>query len=625
MNRTFTNFYKNRFNWAFSAKNEFINRFVRLDLQQVNISSSKELTISVYGPTQVGKTTIILSLLGLKKEKVNQLSKWLRGKRNLGESSTITVMRYKKSHDNYFNLRLPNGNEKTNLSGDQLEAALQLLRSTIETQSTYSVEPVVVEIPSIYFEASDVNMNIVDLPGVESADIKEVEHVKQCIKHWVPLSEVCLLVDDATQLTAFSQFSLNEIKYWFNQLENFRIIPTRALSLDSIRKSIINDEIISAKDLIADYENVLNRSLNMNLDLSNTIYPIDIGSSWESLCQRDPDLYKKMNTIMQEILQKLKEDLINLDVNELSFNRLTQLYRQAEEASKLELSEIESEIGKLEKLIDRLTFQSDQELKEFKLNHMKFLMEIKKYNDFSSDLTNKFNKLKSFGIENFVKNKIKRNLNNKKASILNSDASKLQLFIEKDLEKQLTEIKERVQNLELLSIYHIELPEINSLSLLKNKIDGFWFRGTYEKALSNLRTDLSFWIKGMYDSFIELLTPILDEVSEKQEHAIVKLESLELLNDKNEKKLQNNISRLLDKKNQLISQHDEVYRLWEQDCDHAKKLQAYFIKHWLQYKDELQYHFIYGNVEDRWLASQYLQLLKLDGKKIIESLNIRGE
>lgn len=67
MNPTFINFHQNRFEWAFKAKQEFINRFVRLDVNKSEVSSAKELTIAVYGPTQVGKTTVILSLLGLSK------------------------------------------------------------------------------------------------------------------------------------------------------------------------------------------------------------------------------------------------------------------------------------------------------------------------------------------------------------------------------------------------------------------------------------------------------------------------------------------------------------------------------------------------------------------------------
>jgi hypothetical protein len=86
--------------------------------------------------------------------------------------------------------------------------------------------------------------------------------------------------------------------------------------------------IISANDLVADYANVMNRLLKTNLDLTKTIFPIDLGNSWEVVCQTEPVLYEKMKDIMQEIIKRLQEDLLSLDVNELFFSRLTNRTRR---------------------------------------------------------------------------------------------------------------------------------------------------------------------------------------------------------------------------------------------------------------------------------------------------------
>jgi GTPase SAR1 family protein len=621
MNHTFTHFHKDRFEWAFRAKKEFINRFVRLDVAKAEASITKELTIAVYGPTQVGKTTVILSLLGLKQEMLGQLSKWLRGKRKLGESSTVTVMRYERSKDYYFHVRLPNGDAKTNLTGEQLEAALQSVRSNVETQHSYSVEPVVIEIPSDYFEARKVNMNIVDLPGVESAELKEVEHVKQCIKHWLPLSEVCLLVDDATQLTAFTQYTIKDIQNWFEQLPNFRVIPTRALSLDSIRKDIDKNMITTAKDLVADYAKVLNRVLKMQLDLAKTIYPIDVGNSWNVIREKEPVLYEKMKEIMEEILHNLQNDLENLDVNELSFSRLTKLYKEAVEESKQELEENEKSLEKYKQVIKRQDFIIKQESKEAELKYKNMSSEIDINHMFSNHIGTLFKDVEPDQIKQFVKSHIEYNSGNKKASALNGYASKLQLSIETDLESKLREVKENAHNLKKSSGQHLELPDIYSIPKIHQKIDAFWFTSTYEKALYKIRDQACDWVVEMYESYNQLLTTIRNEVTEQLEQLFKKTEAFQRANDEKMQRLHKELAVYKEQQEQLEALNKEVYEMWNQDREHAAQLQGYFIKHWLLYKEELQQHFLYGDTKERWLATQYLHLLQQDGEKIIESLN----
>ncbi|NHC41041.1 hypothetical protein G6549_13780 [Bacillus sp. MM2020_1] len=617
MNHTFTNFHKNRYEWAFKAKKEFINRFVRLDVEKTEAASTKELTISVYGPTQVGKTTLILSLLGIKQDRLSQLSKWLRGKRKLGESSTVTVMRYERSQDHYFHVRLPNDVVKAGLSGEQLEAALESVRANVETQESYSVEPIVVEIPFDYFEERNVHLNIVDLPGVESAELKEVEHVKQCIKHWLPLSEVCLLIDDAAQLTAFTQYVIKDIKTWYEQLDHFRVIPTRALSLDNIRKNIFKGTITSAADLVSDYAKVLNRVLKMELDFSKTIYPIDVGNSWDVIREREPVLYGKMKDIMDEILQNLQMDLENLDVNELSFSRLTKLYKEAEEASKLELEQHQKKVEKYEKLIERQTaiMEHEREAAKSQVGHLK--KEIQIYEEYMQGIA--FQDPDSEQIRKLVYDVIEFTPYYRKASMINSHIDKLEQCVEQEIETKLREIK---QEASILGIgVPFEEPCHAYIPRIEQKIDAFWLKGTYEKAVTTTRDYAEGWVTQMYVNYNMFLTPVLNEAIEQKERLVKEKESLMVVSTKKINNLEKEIAKYQELKAELDAHYQEVYELWNQDREHASQLQGYFIKYWMEYKNELQQDLLYGQAEERWLAAHYLQLLQRDGEKIIESLN----
>ncbi|MEH7159149.1 hypothetical protein [Neobacillus drentensis] len=617
MNPTFTNFHKNRYEWAFKAKKEFINRFVRLDVEKIEAASTKELTISVYGPTQVGKTAVILSLLGIKQDRLSQLSKWLRGKRKLGESSTVTVMRYERSQDHSFHVRLPNDVVKAGLNGEQLEAALESVRANVETQESYSVEPIVVEIPFDYFEERNVHLNIVDLPGVESAELKEVEHVKQCIKHWLPLSEVCLLVDDAAQLTAFTQYVIKDIKTWYEQLDHFRVIPTRALSLDNIRKNIFNGTITSANDLVSDYAKVLNRVLKMELDFSKTIYPIDVGNSWDVIRDREPVLYGKMKDIMDGILQNLQRDLENLDVNELSFSRLTKLYKEAEEASKHELEQHQKKVEKYETLIERQTaiMEHEREAAELQAGHLK--KEIQIYEEFIQGIV--FLDPDSEQIRKLVNDVIEFTPYYRKASMINSHIDKLELCVEQEIETKLREIKQKAS---ILGIgVPFEEPCHAYIPRIEQKIDAFWLKGTYEKAVTTTRDYAEEWVTQMYVNYNLFLTPVLHEAIGQKERLVKEKEFLMVVSAQKINNLEKEIAMYREQKAELDAHYQAVYELWNQDREHASQLQGYFIKYWMEYKNELQQDLLYGQAEERWLAAHYLQLLQRDGVKIIESLN----
>jgi hypothetical protein len=626
MNPTFTHFHKNRYEWAFRAKQEFINRFVRLEVQEESRTYSKELNISVYGPTQVGKTTLILTILGIKAEFLGLLSKWLRGQRKLGESSTVTVMRYERSEDSYFHIRLPNGETQTNLEGEQLESALQTLRSTVELGDYLSVEPVVVEIPAHFFKNSDVKLNIIDLPGVESAEQKEVEHVKQCIKHWLPLCELCLLVDDATQLTAFTQYTIKEIKNWSEQLEHFRVIPTRALSLDNIRKKIIKDEIRSAEALIGDYANVLNRVLKTNLNLTDTIYPIDVGNSWEGIQSKEPVLYSKMKGIMEEILLKLQKDLKNLNVNKLSFSRLTRLYKEAEEASQNELDELEKQIKRLDDVIVTQEELNKVQIKNENKSFYRAESEEESVRMFLKGLEKHAEKIDLDNANEIIANKLSYNMQSKRASTLNKCAAELQYEVDLKLEKLLKEIKKEGEELELFSCSYLELPYSVPISQVDQLTDLFlWFPGNFDRALSHLRVELEIWLRARFVWFNSIICSIRDEATELLNKRSKKLGILNDVIQTNILKLKNDLQSHIDQREQLKVSYQEIYALWEQDRQHANNLQQYFVKYWLLYKEELNNHFLYGSSSERWFASQYLNLLRQDGQLIIESLNKRGD
>ena len=60
--------------------------------------------IMLYGPTQVGKTTLLMHLIGIKPEMQNTLDEILRGGETMGNSSTSTAVIYSRWDKEEFGL-----------------------------------------------------------------------------------------------------------------------------------------------------------------------------------------------------------------------------------------------------------------------------------------------------------------------------------------------------------------------------------------------------------------------------------------------------------------------------------------------------------------------------------------
>lgn len=84
--------FRQRNDWAQRAYDRFITE---VDPELVgDFTRSEHITVVVYGTTQVGKTTLILDLLGIRKEVLPAVGKILRGGQQLGKSSTASPIRY---------------------------------------------------------------------------------------------------------------------------------------------------------------------------------------------------------------------------------------------------------------------------------------------------------------------------------------------------------------------------------------------------------------------------------------------------------------------------------------------------------------------------------------------------
>lgn len=147
-----------------------------LGAAQKNLDQSIKRVI-VYGPTQVGKTTLIMDLIGIKTDLQKDLEKILRGGALKGTSSTSCAIVYNRWDDNCFGLRLGNidGEHNTELMRFDSDAFRKKIkeinaanRNHAESKADISTHDILYYyIPDSFFteDAPNKNLQIVDLPG----------------------------------------------------------------------------------------------------------------------------------------------------------------------------------------------------------------------------------------------------------------------------------------------------------------------------------------------------------------------------------------------------------------------------------------------------------------------------
>ncbi|WP_404459762.1 hypothetical protein [Sutcliffiella horikoshii] len=611
MNSTWDNVYQKRWDWAHKAEKEFKQSLQKLQVDEaVHNDNLSEITIGVYGPTQVGKSTLILRLLGIRQDSIETVSGWLRGKRTLGHSATVTATEYKLSQDEYFHFFSKETGWKRNLTGPQMEQTLFEVRSHVETKGQISTDQLVIEISNLYFdtEIPAHNLNLVDLPGVYSAEEAEQKQVRECIERWLPICEIILLVEDATVINNYVQLEDENVKYWMNETDRFRLVPTHAASLESVQKEL--SENLTIETLKNYYTNELFFSLEGKLEtheISSILYPIEIGKSLESLVRSDHGMYEKVANLMEELLQELRNDLSSQKVDAMHYKRLASLYRLAEEKKKEEIKKIKAKIDLMNNDLER---------------HEGFVNKLRKRNK-KLDETNTTSRSKPdieslrdifFAWETDLQDRFKGIAGVNRASAINALASSYQHEWE-DIVKQ----KVLAINIELEE-WGIQLrPPVTDhyIEHVYTKMNAYLIGRNYERDLEMVHESTHRWMESYVKSFESMLSRAESKLAE-----IFKKEML--LNAAKKKRrdqeLQYELIKLEQLEEFLQALSKELVQeeaIWQQDIEYCQQLEIFFSKNALQAFHSLKSTLINGTDVEKWQAFHLLHLLKEDSKTII--------
>lgn len=297
--------YGDRYRWAYEAYERFVKE-VDPSLEG-EFQRSSHVTVVVYGATQVGKTTLILDLLGINAEILVHVSEVLRGGQLMGKSSTACPIRYGRSNDNYWYL----DDDRQGLTDGAAMARFGEIRRAVEQGSAQSLEVLNVRIPGRFFIESwegslSLDLRILDIPGINAINDAEQAQVVRLADKYVATADLILLVGLADSLGFLDPVALKlqALSDWMLQANRFRVVLTYTFSPASF-KTWFGQSKPTAEEVRAKiYAEMGTLDYAPPKSVEPTIFPLELGNSLVSL-KTDEEYYQAAVALIAEFRRDL--------------------------------------------------------------------------------------------------------------------------------------------------------------------------------------------------------------------------------------------------------------------------------------------------------------------------------
>jgi hypothetical protein len=358
--------------WAYRAYGRFIGELsedVRAHL--THGAADQEPYVVVFGRTQVGKTTLILELMGLEADAQDRVGRVLRGGREFGKSATATTMEYRRSPD--CDWYLDDGESRRRIvSDDEMCEALGELRLRMSERRLRAEKPVVVSIPENCFahgREGGVGTRMLDLPGDSPADEVEREHVERMAKRYVPHADLILLVGRGDDLSFLNPAALTlpSIEDWQFVPNRFRIVTTFSFTPDTVQKFArdhegeLRPEHFRAR--LLKQIGTFGRPLSPEADNPERFFPLEFGRSWQTMLVDDNEFSGRVEPAVNQLKAQLHADIRASATEAARFRNALDVNFVAKRrrAARVEQGEARlAELGRRAASVEALAMQADQ-------------------------------------------------------------------------------------------------------------------------------------------------------------------------------------------------------------------------------------------------------------------------
>lgn len=602
-----------KWDWTTTAVKKFMNGFKRFDGV---LNEKEQVYIGVYGPTQVGKTTFILTLLGIRFDLINELSDALRGGRVKGQSATITCTIFEKSNEDVFNIIWPSGEKFTCHTLVEVEQIMGDLRQQVYQEDQFSLLPLIIKLPIHYFNIADIDqrirdLSIIDLPGDDSKDLKEMQHVNRVLKEYITRCKVCVIMEIASQMTSLTKLEKEFVKDWLFLPEQFRIVLTRSVTNGSVMRNILEGKIQSEASFNELYRKELSEVCEVD-DFGISVYPLEFGDSWRGLQETQPALFKKANIWVQGIFDGLVENLTKINSPEQEIKKI----------KSLECFIKNQHLQEIKQLTDKQTHKKKQ-LEELKISIKFGEKNLKLAEDEYKALSMQLDNLKKRDKHNiYLPTWSGLSYANKKVSYLRSQFYGELRDIKENATSFLEELNKKIRNLKRnfnLQLKTLSFPDdlFDKTFYMDYVLDRYFKDSTYNIDRKIALDKLANVNDEIYNYFVISIKELKKQIQKKLHSKLDTINDMErMVEQKYEEK-----DRIENKIAKLEIQVDKANQDWQDDIERSRQLDLFLKESFVEQSDAYKKQILNPNltIEEKWLIHQYWNVLRLQAERMIGS------
>lgn len=359
--------------WQENTKKQILDQLLCKTHKYKELGSRDEKLVTVFGKSHAGKTTLILTLMGILEDKLKEVNSILRAGIPEGCSSTSTAMIYQISDDDMFGI---SESEINALSDDAIVKCnkemfvsnLARIRQMVEQGERKTNKVLYIYIPKCYFELDNNDktiISILDVPGFETNNFKEKQHTNALLRKYMTISSLNIVVR--------SIYDINDLRYFkapngddFSKLlsDRYIVVITRSYSPENIFRFFT----VEKKQRNTTFAEMLDEECKEQFGriFGNDIpkyFPVDIGDSFNELVNikiSDEEDRKYVveyrKRIFGQILECIKSKqsrTLKSWVNEIREDENFYINRKRKEML-IQVDEVEAKICSLKKEIENI-------------------------------------------------------------------------------------------------------------------------------------------------------------------------------------------------------------------------------------------------------------------------------
>lgn len=299
--------YRQRNAFYLAERDRVLAEMPEADEIQTFVGQRREPLVAVCGTTQVGKTTLILKLMGVSEEQrgnstaLVKLGKALRGNTRLvsGEGGTPTAITYRWSDDGRFHLRTNLGESTSVSTLAELEKWLQGVRDAMKAGDIKASPDAWyrIEIPRQFAGRSPHDLVLVDTPGKDVHNRAEVSHLEDIYRGIVATATLVIFVEHSNKIARLPHHVVPGLGGLREFSDRCALVLTHAFSERTFAMGLPDSELtpvwIQAK-MAEEIREVI------EWDPAN-LFPLEYGQTWHGILIDSP----KRATLIRPVIEKM--------------------------------------------------------------------------------------------------------------------------------------------------------------------------------------------------------------------------------------------------------------------------------------------------------------------------------